>query len=152
MATYTIENVTATADTLDEAKRAAARGYLIHIGGTEPTEQEIDALLAELEATEMATTLAELAKIDFRALPDWATWTPEQAAETLRTAILNGMTKAEARAAIDAQFAGVTNLAQLGAATVVILKTLADAVIDGRDKGHVNEARALMWLRDISVR
>lgn len=55
MPEYTIKNVTAEADTLDEARRLAAIGYLRHIGSLgapEPTEQEITALLAELETEE----------------------------------------------------------------------------------------------------
>lgn len=107
---------------------------------------------AEIEAAEAAEQAAEQAVIDFRNLPDWASWTGAEAAEALRTGILNGMTKAEARAAIDAQFDGVNSLATLGAAVVAVLKQLADAVIDGRDLGHQNEARAIMYLRDIVVK
>lgn len=53
MPKYTIKNVTTEAATLDEARRLATAAYLRHIAGIdapEPTEQEIDALLAELEA------------------------------------------------------------------------------------------------------
>jgi len=39
----------------------------------------------------------------------------------------------------------------LAAATVAVLKQLSDAVIDGRDIGHQNEAQAIMYLRDIVV-
>jgi hypothetical protein len=91
------------------------------------------------------------ARDDIANLPNWSTWSGQDAADALKSAILNGMTKAEARAAIDAQFAGVTNLATLAQATVAVLKQLSDAVIDGRDVGHQNEARAIMYLRDIVV-
>lgn len=52
MESYTIGNTTATADTLDAAKRAAVVGYLRNTAGVEPTGQEIDALLVEVEARE----------------------------------------------------------------------------------------------------
>jgi len=86
----------------------------------------------------------------FDNLPDWATWSSQQAAEALRTGILAGMTKVEARAAIDAQIAAAPqNLAGLVTALAQIVKTLSDAVIDGRDLGDQNEAQAIMFLRDI---
>lgn len=107
---------------------------------------------AEIEAAEAAEQAAEQAVIDFRNLPDWASWTGAEAAEALRTGILNGMTKAEARAAIDAQLPPTLTAAEFRAAVIQVLKTLSDAVIDGRDIGHVNEAKAIMFLRDISVR
>lgn len=114
---------------------------------------ELEPAIDEAEKAEIeAAEAAEQAVIDFRNLPDWASWTGAEAAEALRTGILNGMTKAEARAAIDAQFDGVNSLATLGAAVVAVLKQLADAVIDGRDLGHQNEARAIMYLRDIVVK
>lgn len=105
-----------------------------------------------MDAQQAAEQVAEQAVADFRRLPDWATWTGAEAADALLTGILAGMTKTEARSAIDAQFAGVTNLAQLGAATVAILKQLADAVIDSRDIGHQNQARAILYLRDVVIR
>lgn len=147
--TYCGITVSSNTLTYEEMKELALKEAVkVAMFPVEPTE-------ADYEARRQEETLAELAKqakIDFRNLPDWATWTGAEAADALRTGILNGMTKTEARAAIDAQFAGVTNLATLGAATVAVLKTLADAVIDGRDIGHQNEAKAIMFLRDIVVR
>lgn len=55
MPEYTIKNVTTEAATLDEARWLATAAYLRHIAGfgaPEPTEQEITALLAELETEE----------------------------------------------------------------------------------------------------
>lgn len=42
--------------------------------------------------------------------------------------------------------------AEFRAAVIQVLKTLSDAVIDGRDLGHQNEARAIMYLRDVAIR
>lgn len=155
MATYTIKNITTTAATLDEARRLAAAAYLRHIAGIdapEPTEQEIDALLSEVIAREIAEQVAEQAVIDFRNLPNWASWTGQEAAEALRAGILAGMTKTEARTAIDAQLPPTLTAAEFRAAVIQVLKTLSDAVIDGRDLGHQNEARAIMYLRDVAIR
>lgn len=89
MPKYTIKNVTAEADTLDEARRLATVAYLRHIAGIdapEPTEQEIDALLAEMETEETERldladlgrqVAAELAWLD-SIIAGWATLTPEQ--------------------------------------------------------------------------
>lgn len=56
MTDYTYKNVTVTgASTPDEARRQAVKSYLWSIAGpdaAEPTEQEIDGLLAELNPVE----------------------------------------------------------------------------------------------------
>lgn len=146
MVDFTYKNISITgASTLDEAHQLAAVAYLRNINLTEePTQPEIDALVAEIQNQEAT-------KSDFRNLPNWSTWTGPEAADALKNAILSGMTKQEARDAIDAQFAGLTTLAQVAAATITVLKQLSDAVIDSRDVGHQNEAKAIMYLRDIVI-
>jgi hypothetical protein len=105
---------------------------------------------------ETATQLALIEKarqagINLRALPGWADYTYPEAAAAM-AAIFNGWDKAQARAAIDAQFAGVNSLATLGAATVASLKVIADALIDERDMGLVNLAKVAVFLRDMAIK
>jgi ABC-type uncharacterized transport system ATPase subunit len=148
MVDFVYRNVTVTgAATLEEARRRAIIAYLQQIV-EQPTEQEINDLLAEVEANEASEAAAQQAKGDFRNLPGWATWSGQEAADYLHDNILNGMTKAEAEAWIDANVGGA-NLAAVLVSVRTALKLLAGAVIDGRDLGHQNEAKAIMYLRDI---
>lgn len=83
MPEYTIKNVTTEAATLDEARWLAAVAYLRHIAGfgaPEPTEQEITALLAELETEE--TERLDLADLGGRWRRSWPGWTRPSPAST----------------------------------------------------------------------
>lgn len=149
---YIFRTVKITGETItDEDKRNAVRTWLLSQGGEEPTEQVIDASLAEWEAERAIEAQAEQAKLDFRNLPGWAEWTGPEVADYLRANILNGMTKEQADAWIDANVGGA-NLAAVLVSVRTALKLLAAAVIDGRDVGHQNEARAIMFLRDICLK
>jgi len=87
---------------------------------------------------------AEQAKIDFRNLPGWSTWTPDEAAAAVREAVLNGMDVATLDAWVDAN---VTNLAEAKDA----LKLIGEQVIALRTATETL-AKAVEMLRIISVR
>ena len=80
----------------------------------------------------------------FRTIPNWATWTPQEAEDFVHGDILNGMTKAEVEAWVDAN---VTTLATAKNA----LELIGGELIDLR---NVCEKLALsvMYLRNIVVR
>lgn len=144
METYTIENTTATADTLDAAKRAAVVGYLQRVSGVLPTEQEIAALLAEIEAAEAIEQAAEQAAIDFRTLPGWASWTGAEAADYINGQVLSGMTPDQVEAWVRVNITSFD-------------KAITGFILVGRELAELRAvreqmARAIMYLRDVAIR
>jgi hypothetical protein len=99
---------------------------------TQLTQEQTD----ELAATD--------ARTHFRNLPDWSTWTPDQAKDYVTTTVLAGQSKAEVDAWID------TNVTTLATAKTA-LKLLADETIDLRQITS-NLAQAVLYLRDVVIR
>lgn len=94
--------------------------------------------------TEQDERQAQAARTDFRTLPQWATWTPDQAKTYVAANVLTGQSKAEVDAWIDAN---VTSLATAKNG----LKLLGAAILDLRAiVGAL--AYAILLLRDIAVR
>ena len=87
---------------------------------------------------------AEEAVTGFKNLPDYATWTPDEAEANVINTVLNGWNKTQAEDWIDAN---VTNLAEAKAA----LKIIAGALIDLRNIAS-KIAKMMMWLRNIVIR
>lgn len=77
-------------------------------------------------------------------LPGWANWTATEAANYISTNVLGGMTREQVESWVDTN---VSNLAQAKTA----LKLLGDELIDLREICE-NMARAIMFLRDISLK
>lgn len=90
------------------------------------------------------TQAAQAAKIVFRNLPNWATWTDVEAISYVTNAVLNGWTKAQLDTYVDTN---VTNIATAKTA----LKQLGEELIDLRDI-CTKLAQAVILLRDIAVR
>jgi hypothetical protein len=84
------------------------------------------------------------AKRDFLNLPEWATWTAQEATDAIQAKVLTGQTKAQIDAWVDGN---VTNIASARTA----LKLLAGAIIDLRTILMVM-AKMLILLRDIVIR
>ena len=134
----------------------AARQWIIdHLPAYQPGQAitpDGDIITLPLPQRHESLDIDTAAATELANLPGWATWSGAEAAEALRAGILAGMTKTEARTAIDAQLPPTLTAAEFRAAVIQVLKTLSDAVIDGRDLGHQNEARAIMYLRDVAIR
>lgn len=149
MADFAYKNITVTgAESPDVAMRQAVTEWLRQFG--EPTEPEIDALLAEVIAAEIAEQAAEQAKIDFRNLPGWASWTGQEAADYVHGAIHNGMTVEQLDAWIDANITGTT-VSQILTSVRTAFKQLIRADLASRDVLE-KSAQATMFLRDIVVK
>jgi hypothetical protein len=93
---------------------------------------------------ELDETAAQQAKTDFRALPQWATWSPVEGRDYVHGAILSGQSAEEVEAWIDTN---VTTLAQ----AKVALKLLARNLVVMREIVSLI-ALALLYLRDVAVR
>jgi hypothetical protein len=121
-----------------------------HIRRLKPFERQLFIFHCEYDdrseiwtAEQAKETAAESAKVDFRNLPAWATYTPAEAAAVVHT-VLNGMTRAELDVWVDAN---VSNIAQARTA----LKLMGDNLIELRNYCEVI-AKAIEMLRIISVR
>jgi len=86
----------------------------------------------------------ETAHLDIESLPNWATWTPAQARDYVKTNVLNGQTIAQVEAWIDAN---VSTIAQARTA----LKLIATNIIALREILSV-VAQAVLLLRDIVLK
>jgi len=89
----------------------------------------------------------------FDAMPNWATWSGDEAEAYVHDSILLGQTQAQVDAWIDAQITDLTtaNLAQINARMAAIriaLKTIAAGLITTRTVLS-GLARAIMYLRDV---
>lgn len=118
----------------------------------------------ELTPTEVATAIAIIAahdknaptpaeiddqtaaqsRISFKNIPNWATWTPDEAKTYVTGAVLSGQTKEQINASIDAS---VTNLAT----AITALKLLAGAIVDLRTILAIVSS-AILMLRDQVIR
>jgi hypothetical protein len=87
---------------------------------------------------------AAAAKVAFRGLPDWATWTAVQASAYVHSNVLGGWDKAQLDAYVDAN---VTTIATARTA----LKQLGEELIDLRAICE-RLAEAVVYLRDVAVR
>jgi hypothetical protein len=87
---------------------------------------------------------AKQSKDAFRSLPDWSTWTPQQASDYISQTVLTGQTKAQVNSWID------TNVTSLATA-VTALKLLAGAIVDLRTILAV-VASAVLMLRNVVIR
>lgn len=114
---------------------------------------EEEALIAQVIAAHDPTILmpyeqdeldAEKAKVEFRQLPDWATWSPGQARDYVDGSILNGMDKVAIDTWID------TNVTSLATAKTA-LKLLGEAIVDTRTVLKI-VAMAVIYFRQIVVR
>lgn len=84
------------------------------------------------------------AKVEFRSLPQWATWTPQQGREYVHGAVLSGQTADEVEAWINTN---VTSLATAKTALILLarnLVTLREIV--------ATIALAVLYLRDVAIR
>jgi hypothetical protein len=80
----------------------------------------------------------------FLNLPNWATWTAEQASEYIRQEILAGMTRTEIEAWVNAN---VTTLATAKTALILVGQELIDLRVICSSL-----AKAVIYLRDLAVR
>lgn len=80
----------------------------------------------------------------FMQLPDWSTWTPEEASTYIHDNILSGMTRTDLEAWVDTN---VTNITTAKTA----LKLLGDEVIDLREI-CMKMAYSIMILRDVIIK
>lgn len=97
-----------------------------------------------LSVGEVISLDVETALDGFKNLPDYATWTPNEAEQYVTNTVLNGWDKTAANSWIDAN---VTNIESARTA----MKQLAGAIIDIR-KILSLVAKMLMWLRNIIIR
>lgn len=110
-----------------------------------PAQQQIFARVVEKSR---ATVL-------FESLPNWATWTGQEAADYVDSNILLGQTQVQLENWIDSQITDLTtaNLAQINARMAAIrtaLKTIVEGLIAVRVILSAT-AKAIMYLRDIIV-
>ena len=94
--------------------------------------------------SETETILAEEQKSNFRGIPNWATWTPDEGKSYIHNAIFSGQSTEDIQSWIDTN---IMNLAQAKTS----LKQMADAIITLRNQQE-NIAYAILLLRDIVVR
>jgi len=87
---------------------------------------------------------AQDAKDNFRVIPNWATWTPEEAEQHVHDTVLSGMDITQIEAWIDGN---VNDLASARTA----LKLIGGELVDLRNICE-KLALAVMYLRDIAVR
>ena len=87
---------------------------------------------------------AQDAKDNFRVIPNWATWTPEEAEQHVHDTVLSGMDTTQIEAWIDGN---VNDLASARTA----LKLIGGELVDLRNICE-KLALAVMYLRDIAVR
>ncbi len=105
---------------------------------------------AETQAEQDAIANYQNSASNFDALPNWATWTPSEAENYVNTEILNGMTRAEVEAYIDANITGTT-VTTLREQVKVAFKLVAGELIDLRlIAGKM--AYSIMLLRDVAIR
>jgi len=98
----------------------------------------------DLTPTEQNDKDADLAKVDFRNLPNYATWTPAETQLNITNAVLNGKTLVQVNADIDA-------LPNSVAGMKVGLKTVAQAIIDIRGVLAII-GKMIVLLRNVAIR
>ena len=127
----------------DWNSHAIADGQLLRSGKVvtinSPGTEWANKILSETE-----TILAEEQKSNFRGIPNWATWTPDEGKSYIHNAIFSGQSTEDIQSWIDTN---VMNLAQAKTS----LKQMADAIITLRNQQE-NIAYAILLLRDIVVR
>lgn len=84
------------------------------------------------------------ARLFFMQMPDWSTWTPEQASTYIHDNVLAGMTREEVEAWVD------TNVTSLATAKTA-LKLIGDELVDLREI-CMRMAYSIMLLRDVAIR
>jgi acetylornithine deacetylase/succinyl-diaminopimelate desuccinylase-like protein len=106
-------------------------------------QAEAQALIdaGQYNETVAARVAAETARGDFRNLPDWATWTGQQAADYIHANVLSGMTPGQVEAWVNAN---VTTLATAKTGLILVGRELADL----RDICE-RQAQAILFLRDV---
>jgi len=98
----------------------------------------------DLTPTEQNDKDADLAKVDFRNLPNYATWTPAETQLNITNAVLNGKTLVQVNADIDA-------LPNSVAGMKVGLKTVAQAIVDIRGVLAII-GKMIVLLRNVAIR
>ena len=122
-----------------------------------PTEQEClaewEIVLQERAAQEIVdeeirfmVAAAKQQKVELLSLPNWATWTAQQAQDNVSLLITNGIAQETAEAAIDNLTAG--NINQLIAVLKPILKNMVRAIY-GIDTILKAMAKCIIFIRDI---
>jgi len=97
-----------------------------------------------LSTGEVIGLRTEEAITGFRNLPDYATWTPEEAEQNCIDAVLNGWDKTQTDAWIDSS---VTNIAS---AKTVMKRLAGDMIVLRNILSKV--VKMMMWLRNIIIR
>ncbi len=128
------------------SKLRAPAGIVFSNGTQErPTELEFT---PDLEAGELAALEVILeytaSAARFEALPDWATWTAEEAAQHITGAIFAGKTLAQVDADIDllpATVAGMRTGLHQAAAALIAVRVILTAL-----------ARAVIYLRNLAIK
>jgi len=100
--------------------------------------------MSEIKAWE--AIVANQQKIELLSLPNWATWTAQEAETNVGNLITNGITQETAEAAIDNLAAG--NINQLIAVLKPILKNIIRAIY-GIDTILKAMAKCIVFIRDI---
>ena len=95
---------------------------------------------------ELLMIYAKQQKVELLSLPNWATWTAQEAQDNVSLLITNGITQETAEAAIDNLAAG--NINQLIAVLKPILKNIIRAIY-GIDTILKAMAKCIVFIRDI---
>jgi hypothetical protein len=130
-----------------ESKPDGSEVYIYADDNTD--EQAVQAIVDVHDPDELTTgELIQQAVDDsiegFKTIPDWATWTPNEAEQHIQENVINGFDQTQLDAWIDTN---VTNLAEAKDA----LKLIGGAIIDLRN--IVSKiAKMIMWLRNIIIK
>lgn len=88
--------------------------------------------------------------INFRNLPNWATWTAQEASDAVQNGIWNGLDQTAVNNYIDTTLSGTT-LATLKPQIITVLKQTATAVLSIRTI-LVALAKAIVYLRNLALK
>lgn len=155
MATYPISN-DVDLNLLIALLRAHLRvpdGIMFANGGTSIADkvEYVQTLTAPEETIFNTLMLRARARAQFDALPDWATYTADEATAAITNAIFGGQTQAQVETAITN---AITNAPNTTAGVKTVMNTLfiqaADQIITMRGI-LVIMGKMLVWLRDIVI-
>ena len=109
-----------------------------------------------LSFSEQEAQRIQTAKIDFRALPNYATWTPQEAYDTSFNAVFSGQDAATIKSNIAAQLTDITtaNVAQINvrlAAIRLLFNNAVDAIVAMR-LILATAIKMLAYIRDVVIK
>ena len=123
----------------------ADAGVITLDGSNVPINPPSEEYQAE-EELKFLKAVANQQRVELLSLPNWATWTAQQAQDNVSLLITNGITQETAEAAIDNLTAG--NINQLIAVLKPILKNMVRAIY-GIDTILKAMAKCIIFIRDI---